>query len=99
MFLLPLVAGNINFLSEMFIDLKKECNKIGLQVKTEKTKYLKKFPGEVTMLIQKVNIVADSFEAVSEFKCLRTTLNNENMVSKGINNIITAGNRVYLQVL
>lgn len=56
-------------------------------------------PGEARLMIQKVDIVAHSFEAVSEFKYIVSTFNNENKISNEINKRIISWQKGILNIL
>jgi hypothetical protein len=79
-----LLGGNIDSVkknTEPLIDATKE---VGLEVNAEKTKYMLLSRHQNAGQNHDIKIANRSFENVSQFKYLGTTIRNENMIQKEI---------------
>lgn len=80
-------------------ELRRESDRFGLRINSDKTKYL------VTTAKNKSRVSRDlvcgdcTFEAVEEFKYLRTLVNKDNVISEEIKMRINQGNKAYFALL
>ena len=68
---------------------------IGLEVKVDKTKYVVMSPDQNAGQSHNIKFDNSSFEKVEEFKCLGTTLTNQNSIQEEIKNRLKPGNACY----
>jgi retron-type reverse transcriptase len=85
----------INKNTETLIDASKE---VGLEVNVEKTKYMLASRDENAGQNRKIKIGIRSFENVSQFKYLGTTLTNQNLIQEEIKRKLNSGNACYHSV-
>jgi len=71
---------------------------IGLEVSTDKTKYMVMSRVQNAGRIQSVRIDNSTFERVEEFKYLGTTLTNQNSIAEEIQSLLKLGNACYHSV-
>ena len=71
---------------------------IGLEVSSDKTKYMVMFRDQNAGLIQSVRIDNSTFERVEVFKYLGTTLTNQNSIVEEIKSRLKSGNACYHSV-
>jgi coproporphyrinogen III oxidase-like Fe-S oxidoreductase len=84
----------INKNTEPLIHASKE---VGLEVNVEKTKYMLVSRYQNAGQNREINIGNRSFENVSEFKCLGTTVTNQNLIKEEIMRL-NSGNACYHSV-
>jgi hypothetical protein len=80
---------------ETLIDASKE---VGLEINVEKTKYMLLSCQQNVGQNQDSKIANRSFENVSQFKYLGTTVTNQNLIEEEIKNILSFGNGCYHSV-
>jgi len=68
---------------------------IVLEVSADKTKYIVMSRDQNAGRIHSVRIDNSTFERVEEFKCLRTTLTNQNSIAEEIKRRLRSGNACY----
>jgi hypothetical protein len=85
----------INKNTETLIDVSKE---VGLEVNVEKTKYLLVSRDQNIGKKRGMKIGNRSFENVSQFKYLGTTIRNQNLIQKKIRRRLNSGNACYCSV-
>jgi hypothetical protein len=93
-----LLGDNINTLNrntETLIDASKE---VGLEVNIEKTKYMLVFRDQNADQNQGIKIGNRSFENVSQFKHLETTVTNQHLIQEEITRRLNSGNACYHSV-
>jgi aspartate carbamoyltransferase regulatory subunit len=81
--------------TEALLDASKE---VGLEVNTEKTKYMLKSLSQKIGQKNSIKIENRSFEDVAKFKCLRTTITDQNCMHEEIKNRLNLGNASYHSV-
>jgi hypothetical protein len=98
-------ADDVNLLGDS-ISAKKENTEtlleasrdVGLEISAEKTKYMIMSGHPNTGQSQNIRITNESFENVIEFKCLGTTLTNQNDIHDEIKSRLNSGNVYYYSV-
>jgi sorting nexin-29 len=85
----------INNNTETLIDASKE---VGLEVNVEKTKYMLVSRDQNAGKNRDIKIRNRSFENVSQFKFLGTTVTNQNLIQKEIKRKLNSGNACYHSV-
>ena len=68
---------------------------IGLEVNANKTKYVVMSGDQNAGRSHSIKVYNSSFERMEEFKCLGTTLTNQNSVQEEIKSRLTSGNACY----
>jgi hypothetical protein len=81
--------------TETLIDASKE---VGLEINMEKTKYMLLPHHQNSGQNQDIKIVNRSFENVSQFKFLGTTVTNPNLIQEEIKRRLSSGNACYHSV-
>jgi hypothetical protein len=81
--------------TETFIDASKE---VGLGINAEKTKYMLLSRHQNAGQNRDIEIVNSSFENVSQFKYLGTTVTNQNLIQEEIKRRLSSGNACYHSV-
>jgi hypothetical protein len=81
--------------TESLIDASKE---IGLEINVEKTKYMLLSRHQNVVQNRDIKIANRSFENVSEFRCLGTTVTNQNLIQEEIKRRLNSGNACYHSV-
>ena len=71
---------------------------IGLEVSSEKTKYMVMCRDQNAGRIHSVRMDNSTFKRVEEFKCLGTTLTNQNAIQEEIKSRLRSGNAYYYSV-
>jgi hypothetical protein len=93
-----IVGENIDTIqrnTEALLDASKEG---GLEVNPEKTKYMLVSRCQKAGQRQSIKIRNRSFEIVAKFKCLGTTLTDQNCIHEEIKNRLNSGNACYHSV-
>jgi sorting nexin-29 len=93
-----LLGDNIDILNkntQTLIDASKE---VGLEVNVEKTKYMLVSRDQNEDQNRDIKIVNRSFENVSQFKYLGTTVTNQTMIQEEVKRRLNSDNAYYLQV-
>jgi hypothetical protein len=81
--------------TETLIDASKE---VGLEINVEKTKYMLLSCHQNVGQNQDIKIANRSFENVSQFKYLGTTVTNQNLIQEEIKRRLNSGNACYNSV-
>jgi hypothetical protein len=90
-----LLGDNIDIINkntETLIDASKE---VGLEVNVEKTKYMLVSRDQNAGQNKEIKIGNRSFENVSQFKYLGTTVTNQNLIQEEIKRRMNSGNTCY----
>jgi hypothetical protein len=93
-----LLEGNINTIkknTETLIDAGKE---VGLEINVEKFKYMLLSSHQNIGQNRDINTANKSFENVSQFKYLGTTVTNRNLIQGEIKRILNSGSTCYHSV-
>jgi hypothetical protein len=93
-----LLGDNINTINkneETLIDGSKE---VGLEINVEKTKYMLLSRQQNVGQIRDIRVANRSFDNVSQFKYLGTTLTNQNLIQEEIKKRLNSGNVYYHSV-
>jgi hypothetical protein len=85
----------INKNTESLIDASKE---VGLEVNVEKTKYMLVSRDQNAGQTREIKIGNRSFENVSQFRYLGTTVTNQNLIQEEIKRRLNSGNACYHSV-
>jgi hypothetical protein len=85
----------INKNTQTLIDASKE---VGLEVNVEKTKYMLVSQDQNAGQNREIKIGNRSFENVSQFKCLGTTVTNQNLIQEEITRRLNFDNACYHSV-
>jgi hypothetical protein len=85
----------INKNTETLIDASKE---VGLEVNIEKTKYMLVSHDQNAEQNRDIKITNKLSENVSQFKCSRTTVTNQNLIQEEIKRRLNSGNACYHSV-
>jgi len=93
-----ILGGSIHTLKENAEALVAATRKIGLEVSSDKTKYMVMSRDQNAGRIQSVRIDNSTFERVEEFKYLGTTLTNQNSIAEEIKSRLRPGNACYNSV-
>jgi len=75
-----------------------DTREIGLEVSANETKYMVMIRDQNVGRINSVRIDNSTFERVEDFKCLGTTLTNQNYITEEIKNTLKSGNACYHSV-
>ena len=92
------MGGSIHTLKENAEALVAATREIGLEVSADKTKYMVMSRDQNAGRNHSVRIDNSTFERVEEFKCLGTTLTNQNSILKEIKSRLRSGNACYHSV-
>jgi hypothetical protein len=85
----------INKNTETLIDT---SNEVGLEVNVEKTKYMLVSRNQNAGQTREIKIGNRTFENVSQFKYLGTTVTNQNLIQEEIKRRLNSGNACYHSV-
>jgi hypothetical protein len=92
------LLGNVDTIkknTETFIDASKE---VGLKINEEKTKYMLLSRHQNVSQNRDIKIANRSFENVSQFRYLGTTVTNQNLIQEEIKRRLNSGNACYHSV-
>jgi hypothetical protein len=87
--------GIINKNTQTLIDASKE---VGLEVNVEKTKYMLVSRDQNAGQTREIKVGSRSFENVSQFKYLGTTVTNQNLIQEENGRRLNSGNACYHSV-
>jgi sorting nexin-29 len=90
-----LLGDNIDTINENTGTLIEASKEIGLEMNVEKTKYMLVSQDQTTGQNQVIKVGNSSFENVSQFKYLGTTVTNQNLIQKEIKSRLNSGNACY----
>jgi hypothetical protein len=93
-----LLCDSVNTMKENSKSLLEASRDIGLEINTEKTKYMIISRHLDSGQNQNIRIAKESFENVAKFKYLGTTLTNQNDIRDEIKNRLNSGNACYYSV-
>jgi hypothetical protein len=89
-----IVGENMDTIQKNTIALLDASKEVGLEVNPEKTKYML-VSHQKTGRRQSIKIANRSFENVAKFKCLGTTLTDQNCIQEEIKSRLNSGNACY----
>jgi len=93
-----ILGGSIHTLKENAETLVVAAREIGLEVSSDKTKYMVMSQDQNSGRIHSVRMNNSTFERVEEFKYLVITLTNQNSIAEEIKNRLRSGNACYHSV-
>jgi hypothetical protein len=89
------LGDSVNTIKENSETLLEASRDIGLEINAEKTKYMIMSRCQNSGQNQNIRIANESFENVAKFKCLGTTLKNQNDIHFEIKSRLNSGNAYY----
>ena len=90
-----ILGGSVHTIKKNTVDLVVASKKNGVEVNTNKTKYIVMSQNQNVGQNQNTKIDNTSFERVEEFKYLGTTLINQNYIQEEIKSRLKSGNACY----
>jgi hypothetical protein len=93
-----LLGGNIGTIKNYIETLTDASKEVGLEINVEKTKYMLLPRYQNVGQNRDIKIANRSFENVSQFKYLGTTVTNKNLVQEEIKRRLNSGNACYNSV-
>jgi hypothetical protein len=94
-----LLEDNIDTIEKNTETLTEASTEVGLEINVEKTKYMLLSRHQNAGQNQDIEIANRSFENVSQFKHLGTTVTNQNLIQEEIKRRLSSGNACYHSVL
>jgi len=91
-------GGSVRAIKEKAKALLVASKEIGLEVNTNKTKYMVMSGDQNTGRSHSIKSDNSSFGKVEEFKCLGTNLTNQNYIQEEMKNRLKSGNALYYSV-
>jgi hypothetical protein len=95
---LKLLGDNIDIINKNTYTLLDGSTEVGLEVNIEKTKYMLVCRDQNAGQTREIKIGNRSFENVSQFKYLGTTVKNQNLIQEEIKRSLKYGNSCYHSV-
>jgi biotin operon repressor len=92
------LGDNIDTIEENIETLIDASKEVGLEIKVQKTKYMLLSRRQNAGQNQDIKIANRSFENVSQFKYLGTTVTNQNVIQEEIKRILSLNNACYHSV-
>jgi F0F1-type ATP synthase alpha subunit len=96
---IAIVARNVSTLKEVFLEIEKEAEKMGLIVNEAKAKYMVMSTSKTRRAPQNLKLDNRIFEGISQFKYLGALINSECGMTDCIKDRIQTGNRAILSCL
>ena len=93
------IARTLPALEALCAELSTEAGKIGLQINTNKTKYMRFSAVPTRRTVNTATINGVTYEGIAEFIYLGTLICNDNKMEKEIQRRIVAGNRTYFAAI
>jgi hypothetical protein len=93
-----LLGDNIDTIKKNMETLMDASKEVGLEIKAEKTKYMLLSRYQNVGQNRDIKMANRSFESVSQFKYLRTTVTNQNLIQEEIKRRLNSGNACYHSV-
>jgi hypothetical protein len=93
-----LLGDNIGTIKKNTKTLIDDSKEVGLEINAEKTKYMLLSRHQNVGQNRDINIANRSFENVSQFKYLGTTVRNQNLIQEKIKRRLNSGNACYHSV-
>jgi hypothetical protein len=93
-----LLGDNIDTIKKITETLIDASREVGLEINAEKSKYMLLSRHQNVGQNQDIKIANRSFENVSQFKYLGTTLTNQNLIQEEIKRTLNSGNACYHSV-
>jgi ribosomal protein S2 len=93
-----LLGDNIDTIKKTIETLIDACKEVGLEINVKKTKYMLLSRHQNVGRNQDIKIANRSFQNVSQFKYLGTTLTNQNFIQEKIKRRLDSGNACYHSV-
>jgi hypothetical protein len=93
-----LLGDNIDTIKKNMETLIDPSKEVGLEVNTEKTKYMLLSCHQNAGQSQDIKLAISSFENVAQFRYLGTTITNQNLIQEEIKRSLNSGNACYHSV-
>jgi hypothetical protein len=87
-----LLGDNIDAIKKNVVTLIDASKEVGLEVNTEKTKYMLLSRHQNAGQSQDIKIANKCFENVAKFRYLETTITNQNLIQEEIKRRLNSGN-------